>query len=367
VQIANASSASAKSEQGQTESGVWVGSEDGQSIFDAVRSLVKISSRRVMWAHNNVVIIGESLAKESILPVADFFTHNPELRMKTPVVVSKGDAKQYITAKAGMETPSGLSFTYFNDYGTLLGETVKSNMLTLSLSLASIFEQPLIAGVSLKPTEAPSEGGDKSSEGSESKKGSSEGSDKSSGGSESKTIDVSGAAVFDRDKLVGWLSPEETRGAAWILNQTKNTVVTVVDPIHNNQSVALETHGVKSKIIAKVVKGIPHITIAISGTAKIVEEDGPTNQELGKIKKHLETLLNRKIAGNIRSCMTKIQQEYQSDVLGFAAFVHIQNNREWESRLKYKWKETFPQIPYIVRVNMRINSNSLKQQPTKIE
>jgi spore germination protein KC len=197
VQIANPSSASANSEQGQAQSGVWVGTGEGESLFAATRNLIRISSKRVMWAHNNVIIIGEALAKDSILPVADFFTHNPELRMKTLVVVARGDAKDYILAKAGMETPSGSSFGYFNDYSTLLGESIRSSMLTISAALVTKNAEPLIAAVNLKKAEAPPENGGKSS-----------------GGNEPKTVDVAGAAVFNRDKLVGWLSPQETRGTA---------------------------------------------------------------------------------------------------------------------------------------------------------
>jgi spore germination protein KC len=349
VQIANAGSASAKSDQGQTQTGVWVGTEEGKSIFAAVRNLVRISSRRVMWAHNNVVIIGESLAKEGILPVADFFTHNPELRMKTPVVVARGEAKDYILAKAGMETPSGLSFIYFNEYSRFLAETISSNMLTLSAALANKYSELLMAAVNLKKAEETPESSGKSSE-----------------GKESKTIDIAGAAVFRHDKLVGWLTPQETRGIAWILNENHDTIVTVIDPLHDNRSVAVETKGVKAGMIAKVVKGLPQVTIRISGGGSIVEEDGETSQGINEVKKQVEGLLDRRIAADIRISLKKIQQEYKVDVIGLAAFVHTQNNWEWENRLKYKWQEIFPRVPFKVSVNMHIDSSKLKQEPAKV-
>lgn len=90
----------------KAQSGMWIGTEEGGSLFDAVRKLSSISSRRIMWAHNNVVIIGEALAEEGIIPTIDYFTHNPELRMKSAVTIAHGKAKDYITAKVGMETPS---------------------------------------------------------------------------------------------------------------------------------------------------------------------------------------------------------------------------------------------------------------------
>ncbi|HEX3048604.1 MAG TPA: Ger(x)C family spore germination protein [Bacillota bacterium] len=350
VQIANANTASAKSEQGQTQSGVWTGTGEGPSLFAAIRNLIRISSRRVMWAHNNVIIIGEDLAKDSIAPVADFFTHNPELRMKTPVVVSRGPAKDYITAKAGMETPSGLSFVYFRDYGSLLGETVQSSMLTLSTALANPYVQPLIAAVSLKKAEEPPE----------------EGGGKSDSEKESKTIDLAGAAVFRGDKMVGWLTPKETLGLAWIKNQTNNTIVTVIDPTRHNRSVAVETKGVKAEIMTKMLGTMPQVTMKITGGANIVEEDGPPSQGLNRVKKQLASLLNRHIAGNIKSSLKKIQQEYKSDVIGLAPIVHTEHNREWEKGLKNKWKEIFPQIPVEVRVKIQIYSNTLKQLPAKV-
>lgn len=305
-----------------------------------------------MWAHNNVIIISESVAKGGILPVADFFTHNPELRMKTPVVVARGDAKQYILAKAGMETPSGLSFIYFNDYSALLAETIRSNMLTVSAALATKNAEPIIAAVRLTKTDASPESG------------------KSGGGqpregNEPKTIDISGAAVFKNDKMIGWLSPQETRGIAWMLNETQNTVVTVVDSFHDNQNVSVETKGVKARINAIVIDDIPHIMINIFGSGSIVEEDGRASQGIKKVKKHVEGLVDRKIGDEIKAGLKKVQKEYQSDVIGLASIIHAQNNQDWERVLKTKWTKIFPQAQFKIRVSIDINSNSLKQEPAK--
>ena len=151
-----------------------------------------------MWAHNNVIIIGESLAKEGIIPVVDFFTHNPELRMKTIVVVARGDGKKYIVAKAGMENPSVVSFILMEGYRALEAESVESNMLKVSSDLRNEYANPLITAISLKKATMQSVDGDYK-------------------GKSSETIDLEGAAVFKKGKMIGWLSPEETLGVSWIL------------------------------------------------------------------------------------------------------------------------------------------------------
>ncbi|WP_457920553.1 Ger(x)C family spore germination C-terminal domain-containing protein [Pseudobacteroides cellulosolvens] len=49
-------------------------------------------------------------------------------------------------------------------------------------------------------------------------------SDKQTDEKYNETIALEGTAVFKKDKMVGSLTPEESRGIAWILNQTQNTV-----------------------------------------------------------------------------------------------------------------------------------------------
>ncbi|MDP4181744.1 MAG: Ger(x)C family spore germination protein, partial [Bacillota bacterium] len=348
IQVANPTTQNSSDNKGSQQGGeVWVGTEEGASLFDAVRKLVKISSRRVMWAHNNVVIIGESMAKEGIIPIVDYFTHNPELRMKAAVVVSKGDAKDYITANAGMEAPSGISFILLEGYRALTAESVESHMLNVSEELESKYGNPLISEVSLKEATMQSGGSD-------------------SGGKSSKTIELSGAAIFKKDKMLSWLSPEECRGISWIINETKNTVVTVKDPEYVNKNIAVETEDVKTKIKTLVINGMPQISVYISGKGDIVEEDGSTNQGMREVKEQVEKLVEKKIEDEIKNSLEVAQKKYSVDVLGFAAIVHAQNYSEWHDSLKDNWQEILPQIPVTVSVNINIKSSALKQEPMSI-
>jgi spore germination protein KC len=347
VQIANPTAEGSSDSKSKVKSDVWIGTQEGSSLFDAARMLVDISSRRIMWAHNNVIIIGESMAKEGIIPVVDYFTHNPELRMKTAVVVAKGDAKEYLAAKVGMESPSGVSFILLEGYRALTAESVESHLLEVSAGLKNEYSNLLITGISLKKSLMPS--------------GDSENKEKSS-----ETIELTGVAVFKKDKMLGWLSPEESRGVSWILNQTKNTVVTVTDPEHGNKSVSVETGSVKAKIKTQVINGMPGISVNVSGKGDIVEEDGSTNQGMSEVKEHVAELLNKKIEDEIKHSLEIIQKEYMVDCLGFAAIVHAQNDVEWESGLKDKWQVIFPQIPVTVSVDINIKSSTLNQEPMKV-
>lgn len=351
VQIANPSSESSGSGQSSAKSEVWIGQEKGPSLFDATRKLVKRSSRRIMWAHNNVVIIGESMAREGIIPIIDFFTHNPELRMKSAIVISKGDAKDYISAKIGMDNPPGVSFVSLENYRGLTAESVESNILQVCSSLKGKYSNPVIAEISLVE-------GIKQQE--------SQKSGESGSGGATEIVELSGAAIFKKDKMLDWLTPEECRGISWVLNQTKDTAVTVFDPDHGNKSVVVETRGVKAKIISRIVKGIPDITINISGKGDIVEEDGATKLDINDVKKRISGMLEKRIEDEVKNSLNAVQKKYKVDCLGFAQIAHSQNRKEWNAGLKNRWEEIFPEIPVKVTANINIKSSAINQQPFKV-
>ena len=55
--------------------------------------------------------------------------------MKVPVVISKGDAKENLAAKAGMESISGVSFAQIEGYRPITADSVESHMLAVSAEL----------------------------------------------------------------------------------------------------------------------------------------------------------------------------------------------------------------------------------------
>ncbi len=346
VQIANPKQGSGK--QGGSEGGVsksWVCSGTGATIFEAVRELSKVASKRVMWAHNNIVIVGEELAKSNITPVLDFFTHNTELRMKTWIVVSHGKAKDYLKAKIVSGELAGLEVSNLFRYQKLVANSAASEILHVYSSFKQENSHPLMSGLLL--TESENKSGEKSSEGPE------------------KQLKLSGSAVFKGSKMLGWLTDEETRGINWVLENTENTIVSVRTKEATNYNVAIETRKVKSKINSTIVSGVPHFTIDISGTGDIVEEDGTTEKSMPEYKAELEILLNKRIKNEIMLGLSKIQKDYKSDVVDFAQIFHIQNPKEWRKKYRTQWEEVFPEIPVEVNVNIDINSSILNQIPAK--
>lgn len=72
---------------------------EGNSLIDANRNYVLQSGRRGYWSHINVLIIGEELAKKGIGQILDVLERDQEVRRRTYLLVSKGEAKDILNAE----------------------------------------------------------------------------------------------------------------------------------------------------------------------------------------------------------------------------------------------------------------------------
>lgn len=339
AQIANPVQGEGKKGGSSLEKKSLVLTSNGKTIFEAIRKFATYNSRRVIWSHNAMIIIGESLAREDITPVMDFFTHNSELRMKTWIVVSKGEAKNYMAINTGMEGLSGLSLGELFRYHSLVGVSVESDMVRVYSDFNSTTRQVLMARVNIVQGMLGDEG------------------------TEKKQIQLAGSAVFRGMKMVGWLSPEETVGASWIRNQVKDIIVTVPSPEKKMKMVSVEIRKSKVKLNSNTEKGIPNIYINISTEGGIVEEDAFTDMSMDEFKDEIAKLVAKKIEDDVKKVVQIVQNDYESDVFGFGRIVHIQNKKEWKEKITGNWEKIYPSVPVHISVKANINSSTLNQIP----
>lgn len=347
VQVANpqAGGSSADSSINRPET-IWISSAEGKTIFEAIRELARISSQRIMWAHNNVIVIGESLARDDITPVIDFFSHNHELRMKTWMAVAKGSATDFLKAKAGMGSIPGQSLADMFRYQQFTGLDFHSNLLKVYGDFTSDTTNLLIGSLSLE--QATTQAGlSKVQE------------------NTVEQIQMDGMAVFDQRRMLGYLSEDETRGLAWFLSENPNMVISVPHPSDSSESVAVEIVAVKAKIDSQLDQQTPSFSIQITGTGHIAEEDTTSDLSINDFKHQMEFLAEQQIIEEIELGLDKVLNVYKSDVLGFGKVVHSQHKKEWNQGLKDRWVQIFPDVEISVAADIEIKSSTLNQIPLR--
>jgi len=130
---------------GQTGDSIWSASAEGETIFQAIRNLSTFSSRRIFWAHNFVIVINEDLARDGIKDIIDFFTRNPELRMRTWVVVTPDEASTVVSTMTGLENVPGEAIEKLFRYTTISVQAPKTQMIDLQAAYLSESSEPILA------------------------------------------------------------------------------------------------------------------------------------------------------------------------------------------------------------------------------
>ncbi|MGI5920319.1 MAG: Ger(x)C family spore germination protein [Syntrophomonadaceae bacterium] len=308
----------------------WVISATGKTIFEAIRNLANISPRRIFWAHIKVIIIGEELARHNIHDVLDFFSRNPELRLRTLIAVTPGEAGKLLDIIPIMEKDPATDLERIIENRNLSG---KGYRIMLKNFLEDYLEpngNPVASRVILCKSEG------------------------------TPVIKLNGAAVFRKNKMVGWLNEKETRGLLWVENEINNTLMVINCP-YDNKPVTVELNSGKTSLKSRIQNGIPYYEINTQTTANVVEQECATNfidpARLHKLEKTLASAINQDIQSTVIAV-----QNLGVDFLGLNEILHRQNTKEWK-QLSGNWSEVLNQIKFDFSTKAEIPSVSVLAKP----
>lgn len=88
-QVVNPSASSTSMGSGNGMPAVTVISASDRTVFGALRKASKRATRQLFFAHSQLVVVGESLARSGIEGLFDIFERSHELRLNSPVLISR--------------------------------------------------------------------------------------------------------------------------------------------------------------------------------------------------------------------------------------------------------------------------------------
>lgn len=304
----------------------WIVSSTGKTIFEAIRNMSSISSRRIFWSHIKVIVISEQMARGNTLEIFDFFSRNPEIRLRALVAVTPDEAGKIIDIVPETEKDPSLYLEKIIENRSLNG---KSYMIMLKDFLEDYLEPnvgPVTSRIILDKSKSP------------------------------HFLKTSGAYVFDGGKVSGALKEEQTRGLLWIKNQMKDSIMVVNCP-YDYTPVTLEIKKAKSSIKSKLRNGVPSFTVKVDVSANITEQSCNTNfNDIQKLKE-LQKAMEAAIAKDIKSAITTAKNN-QIDFVGLSRALHSQHKDEWH-QIYPKWNEIFKTAEVNIAVKVDIHHVSL--------
>ncbi|KRE69635.1 hypothetical protein ASL11_14745 [Paenibacillus sp. Soil750] len=294
----------------------WVVSEQGKTVMEAYNNLQGKLPRKIFFSHNRVIVIGEKLARNGTLPILDFFIRNKQSQLKSTIIVTKFEATDVLKFKPKFEKLAS---------EVMKGELHESSGTSVQLGrfitmLMDEGQEAYAPQISIVPSEK--------------------------GGDGSTNLMVSqGAAVFQGDRLVGWLNDIEIMELLWLRNEKQEGVVTLEIPKKlGGGYVSGEMTNVHSKVVPIQQNGTITVDIEISSLLNVYENTSKLDLNSLKDRSILSNLFAKEVMGDIEMLCTKVQKELRSDIFGFGQKMYKQDPQIWKTNYANNWKAMFPEI-----------------------
>ena len=305
----------------------------GETIFDAVRNAIALTSRKLYWSHAKIIIFCENAARKGLVKVVDWYVRDAETRPDVNLIVAKGTAKDIL--HTAQQTDEILSFQ--------LSEMIDSEKeLSTSRSveawefindIASEGIHPMLPVIELVNSEG------------------------------NPTARMEGSAVLKGDRLVGYLTGEETKYALFVKDKIEGgLLVETLEDKDENTRVALEIFKNKTSLTPRFIGNTIVMDISVKTTVGIDEIMGTMDVISEEGSRKLAAQAESDMKKNIEDVIKKVQKEFGSDIFGFGNTIYKNNPREWK-RFRDDWDLHFPNVQVNVTCDIIIEGSALLKQP----
>ncbi len=304
--------------------------EQGRTIFEAIRKTILQSGRKLYWGHAKVIIISKEVAEEGILPILDFLARDTEVRNKVWLMISmEENASVLLKGKDEVHDAIGFHIDEVLKNQKDIGMFYAVDLLAFLRDLSTEGIEPTIATSKLIPS------GDGS------------------------VPRVEGMAIFECDKMIGWLDGIDVKSFLVIIDEFQGGEFATLEI--EGLRVTLEIQKIKTKV--KPILENEKITMDISITmdAGIVEINGEEDYMSEDKVEQMRKTMEGNIEKDIKKLIKKVQEEYKVDIFGFGNAIYRYEPKVWKE-IRDEWHEEFPKVEVQINVDITIKGTGLLQK-----
>ncbi len=301
---------------------------EGSSIMEAVANLSETSDKQIYWSQAKVGVIGRGVAEEGLMPLIDTMLRDQETRIDMYLIASKEKTAKEII-KLSEENSSEM-------LGVRLSELIEGQMFAskapaihvyeLADMLANPYQSAILGTVGITDV-----GGEKLPE-------------------------ISGAALFEKGRLKGFLNGEEAQYLLFAMNEFNQSHL-ALDGVDDDPDVkaSIQIDKSKTSITPAYKDGKISMDIYIYADGGIEELYNPNSIDdktiEGKIKERCEAM----IAEKTMTVIQKVQSQYGMDVFGFSNTFKRRKPSLWKE-IDDRWQEEFSKMDISVHAYLHITN-----------
>lgn len=303
---------------------------EGATIFDAVRAAKRKLINKLYFAHMQIIVLGEPLARDfGIQGAIDWCMRDAEVRETTVVLVSKGcDAHTILTTE-------GIDQAIISP--EIQGIILEDNTVTSSTADVKLYETYSILNGTGRSLTLPAF---------------------SVTVNDAKpAVEADGVAIFNGDKLAGFLSAEETKYLLLAEGKAKGGILTLSLSDSGYEDTSLEISGTKASLsyryedgaITAAIQTVTNVFLAESMCGlDVLDED-----RIGAIERRA----GEKVSAGIADLLTREQALYGDDILGIGADIYAHDFRLWR-QLRENWANLYPDVTIVVTSEVHIQNTA---------
>ncbi len=313
----------------------------GKTVFDAIRNATLKSDKKLYWSHANAFYFNEEAARKGISSYLDYFIRDHEPKGYIHLFIAKNSPAYELIGVAGRKNqiPSEYAENLAENY-EVNGKSVSSKMMDFLKQYYQKGIQPVIGILHAEPRTH------------DLLKASID---------ENGTMMLSneGCAVFQSDKLVGYLDARQTRGYNFATGKIKSTMI-ISPSLDAEGKTSMEVIRASGKIEIKATGETLCAKITVHVDGALGEDSGLQDIANAAAIWEMENLASQTVKSEIVDAVEKAQL-FHSDIFGFGAALHRSNPKEWEQRGD-NWNEIFSELPIEVIVKTSIQRIGGKSQ-----
>jgi len=315
----------------------WVVSEEGETIMDAIKELQKTLPRQIFYPHNQVIVIGERLARqEDVFTLIDFFQRYRQSQMRSYIMFTSREATDIMRYKPKFERLASEVLREENRTG--VGLVVRLNEFILRYT--EYGQDAYAPRVEIVPSEV-----------------------KANPKEKHYNLVITGVGVMRGERLAGWLSSKEARGVLWLRDEIDNAVVTVdVPEERGGGKISAELQNSHTRIRFVHARGSVQVVVQVAGELNIYEDQSRLTMRNSSSLAYIESLFETDIEERIQSSWRK-SQKLRADFAGIGQQLYKQHPRLWKSTYQEGWNDMLPDIDMQVNVDINIGRIGMIQDP----
>ena len=330
--------------QGGGGSSVVVHSITGRTVFEAIRALTKMITKKLYWEQNRIIVFSEKAARQGILPYVDFFMRDHEVRKRSWILVTDGQASEII--KAGSETANIPANDILDilDAQAATSEAAREDLYHLAIKLVSDTSCPVATHIGTH-THAEDDGGTEMPG--------------------EKKATILGTAAFRNDVFAGYLDNRESRGYHWITGDVKSGIIVVKSPGGDDADISIEIRKTSTNLRPQLENGVVSMKLSIETETSVGDVGGELDLSSVDTYDQLARSCEIAIAEEINACLAKAQKEYGTDIFAFGELVHHYLPQEWK-KIKDIWlSELYQDVAVELDITVNVIHSGLITKPIR--